>query len=114
MIRVSQICYGKWPAEGVFSVTNLGNLDRIRQDQGWLAEGGFSVTNLGNLDRIRHDQGCLAEGGFSVTNLGNLDRIGAEGTHAPAGRSHVAVGEAKRAGPPRRGLEGEPRSGSNF
>ena len=24
---------------------------------GWLAEGGFSVTNSGNLDRIRHDQG---------------------------------------------------------
>ena len=24
--------------------------------------GGFSVTNLGNLDRIRHDQGWLAEG----------------------------------------------------
>ena len=26
-----------------------------------VAEGGFSVTNLGNLDRIRHDQGWLAE-----------------------------------------------------
>ena len=24
--------------------------------------GGFSVTNLGNLDRIRHDQGWLTEG----------------------------------------------------
>ena len=101
---------------------NLGNLDRIRHDQD-LADGGFSVTNLGNLDRIRHDQGCLAEGGFSVTNLGNLDRTGAEGTHAPAGRSHVAEGHswgpkapqlAKRACPPRRGLEGEPRSCSNF
>ena len=49
-------------AEGGFSVTNLGNLDRIRHDQGWPAEGGFSVTNLGNLDRIRQDQGWLAEG----------------------------------------------------
>ena len=65
MISVSQICYGKWPAVG-----------------------GFSVTNLGTMDRIRHDQD-LADGGFSVTNLGNLDRI-------------------------RTGLEGEPRSGSNF
>ena len=27
--------------------------------QSW---GGFSVTNLGNLDRIRHDQGWLTEG----------------------------------------------------
>ena len=74
-------------------------LDRIRHDQGsqicdgkWPAEGGFSVTNLGNLDRIRDDQGWLAERVFSVTNLGNLDKIGAEGTHAPAGRSHVAEG----------------------
>ena len=33
----------------------------ITVDQGGLAEGGFSVTNLGNLDRIRHDQGWLAE-----------------------------------------------------
>ena len=41
VIRVSQICYGKWPAEGGFSETNLGNLDRIRHDQGWLAEGDF-------------------------------------------------------------------------
>ena len=61
-IRASQIRDGKWLAEGGFSVTNLGNLDKIRHDQGWLAEGGFSVTNLGNLDRIRHDQGWLAEG----------------------------------------------------
>ena len=53
----------------------VGNLDRIRHDQGWLAEGGLSVTNLGNLDRIRHDEPWLAEGEFSVTNLGNLDRI---------------------------------------
>ena len=54
----------------------MRSLDRIRHDQGygkWLAKGGFSVTNLGNLDRIRHFQG-LADGGFSVTNLGNLDR----------------------------------------
>ena len=29
---------------------------RIRHDLG-LADGRFSVTNLGNLDRIRHDQG---------------------------------------------------------
>ena len=29
----------------------------------WLAEGGFSMTNLGNLDRIRHDQGGKVEGG---------------------------------------------------
>ena len=36
----------------------------------------------------------LAEGGFSVTNLGNLGRIGAEGTHAPAGHSHVAEGHS--------------------
>ena len=50
------------------------------------------MTNLGKLDSIRHDQGWLAECGFSVTNLGNLGRIGAEGTHAPAGRSHVAEG----------------------
>ena len=49
-------------------------MDRIRHDKSLLAEGGFSVTNLGNLDRIRHDQD-LADGGFSVTNLGNLDRI---------------------------------------
>ena len=62
-----------WLAEGGFSVTNLGNLDRIRHDLG-LADGGFSVMNLGNLDRIRPDQG-LNEGGFSVTNLGNLDRL---------------------------------------
>ena len=41
MIRASQICDGKWPAEGGFSVTNLGNLDKIRHDQGWLAEGDF-------------------------------------------------------------------------
>ena len=34
-IRVSQICDGKWPAEGGFSVTNLGNLDKIRHDQGF-------------------------------------------------------------------------------
>ena len=40
-IRASQIRHGKWPAEGGFSVTNLGNLDRIRHDQGWLAEGDF-------------------------------------------------------------------------
>ena len=69
------------------------------------------------------DQGWLPEGGFSVTNLGNLDWIGTEGIYAPAGRSHVAEGHpwgpkapqlAKRACPPRRGLEGEPRSGSNF
>ena len=81
------------------------------------------MTNLGNLDRIRHNQGWMAEGGFSVTNLGNLDWIGAEGIYVPAGRSHVAEGHpggpkapqlAKRACPPRRGLEGEPRSGSNF
>ena len=39
MIRVSQICDGKWLAEGGFSVTNLGKLDKIRHDQGWLAEG---------------------------------------------------------------------------
>ena len=76
---------------------------------------------------IRASQICdgkwLAEGGFSVTNLGNVDRIGAGGTRAPAGRSHVAEGHpwgpkapqlAKGACPPRRGLEGEPRSGSNF
>ena len=56
------------------------------------------MTNVGNLDRIRHNQGWLAEGGFSVTNLGNLDRIGAEGTHARAERSHVAK-------VPTRGLE---------
>ena len=68
----------------------------IRHDQGWLAEGLFSVTNLGNLDRIRYDQGWLAEGGFSVTNFGNLGRIGAEGTHAPARRSHVAEGPPAR------------------
>ena len=94
-VHISQICYGKWLAE----------------------------ASAGNLDRIRHDQGWKAEGGFSVTNLGNLGRIGAEGTHAPAGRSHVAEGHswgpkapqlAKRACPPRRGLEGEPHSGSNF
>ena len=35
-----------------------------------MAGARFSVANLGNLDRIRHDQG-LADGGFSVTNLGN-------------------------------------------
>ena len=35
-IEVSKICYGAG-----YSVTNLGNLDRIRQDQGWLAEGDF-------------------------------------------------------------------------
>ena len=29
-IRVSQICDGKWPAEGGFSVTNLGNSDRVQ------------------------------------------------------------------------------------
>ena len=91
----------------------MGNLDRIRHDQD-LADGGFSVTNLGKLDKIRHDQDLAdggfsvtnletwtgsdtirsgwLRGGFSVTNLGNLDRIGAEGTHAPAGRSHVAKG----------------------
>ena len=61
-----------------------------------LAEWGFSVTNLGNLDRIRHDQGWLPEGGFSVMNLGNLDKIGAEGAYAPAGRSPQL---AKRACP---------------
>ena len=61
MSRVSQICSGKSPAEGGFSVTNLGNLDRIRHNQD-LADGGFSVTNLGNLDRIRHDQVWPAEG----------------------------------------------------
>ena len=64
-IRASQIRDGKWLAEGGFSVTNLGNLDRIRHDQGWLAEGGFSATNLENLDRIRHDHD-LAEGGSQV------------------------------------------------
>ena len=32
-IRASQIRDGKWLAEGEFSVTNLGNLDRIRHDQ---------------------------------------------------------------------------------
>ena len=31
-----------------------------------------------------------------MTNLGNLGRIGAEGTHAPAGRSHVAEGPPAR------------------
>ena len=67
MIRVSQICYGKWLADAGFSETNLGNLDRIRHDQG-LAEGRFSVTNLGKL-----------EGRFSVTNLGKLDRIRHDG-----------------------------------
>merc|ERR1711994_1034980 len=40
-VQVSQICDGKWPAEGGFSVTNLGNLDKIRHDQGFLAEGDF-------------------------------------------------------------------------
>ena len=29
VIRASQICYGKWPAKGGFSVTNLGNPDRV-------------------------------------------------------------------------------------
>ena len=64
MLRVSQIRHGKWLADVGFSVTNLGNLDKIRHDQGfqirhgkWLADAGFSMTNLGNLDRIRHDQG---------------------------------------------------------
>ena len=39
--------------------TFLGNLDRIRDDQGWLAEGNFH----GNLDRIRHEGRCyVAEG----------------------------------------------------
>ena len=65
----------------------------------------------------------LAECGFSVTNLGNLGRIGVEGTHVPAGRSHVAEGHSwgPKAPPAReasvpapQGLEGEPRSGSNF
>ena len=61
-------------------VTNLGNLDRIRHDQGWLAEGGFSVTNLGNLDMIRHDQGFplvrqqpQLELGFTSARLCNLE-----------------------------------------
>ena len=105
MIRVSQICYGKWPAEGGFSVTNLGNQDRIRHDQD-LADGGFSVTNLGNLDRIRHDHG-LADfwitGALRALPCGRRPPMGAEGPQL-----------AKRACPPRRGLEGEPRSGSNF
>ena len=136
-------------------MTNSGNLDRIRHDQGWLAEGGFSVTNLGNLDKIRHDQGWLAEGDFpsqiweiwtgsdmiragwlrgifrhEFRKINGQDQhdqgwlVGHEfGKSAPAGRSHVAEGHpwgpkaiqlAKRACPPRRGLEGEPRSGSNF
>ena len=71
MISVSQICYGKWPAEGGFSVTNLGKLDKIRHDQD-LADGGFSVTNLGNLDRIRHDQVWLAEGGIFRNKFGKF------------------------------------------
>ena len=69
------------------------------RDGKWLAEG--------DLDRIRHDQGWLAEGGFSVTNLGNLRPQG-----APMWPKAPQL--AKRACPPRRGLEGEPRSGSNF
>ena len=75
-------------AHAGFSMTNLGNLDRIRHNQGfprhrkWLAEAGFSLTNLGNLDRIRHvqirsrsDLSTMFSQPFSVTNLGNLDRI---------------------------------------
>ena len=38
----------------------------------WLADAGFSVTNLGNLDKIRHNQGfpnlswkMVADGWFS-------------------------------------------------
>ena len=33
---------------------------------GHMPESGFSVMNLGNLGKIRHDQGCLAEGDFPV------------------------------------------------
>jgi len=84
-------------------MTNLGNLDRIRHDQGWLAEGDFpsriweiwtGSDTIGagrTLIKIKHDQAWTgsdtirvsqicdgkwpAEGGFSVTNLGNLDKI---------------------------------------
>ena len=81
LVQISQICYGKSPLSWPFSVTNLGNLDRIRHDQD-LADGGFSVTNLGNMDMIRHDQGLADE----------WPPIGAEGSPAPAGRCHVTEG----------------------
>ena len=49
--------------------------DKIRRDQGfpncygkWLGEGAFSVTNLGNLDRIRHNQD-LADGGSQAAEI---------------------------------------------
>ena len=64
------------------------------QDQTRSGLAGWGVIfrdEFGNLDMIRHDRGGLAECGFSVTNLGNLGRIDDEGTHAPAGRSHVAA-----------------------
>ena len=67
------------------------------RDGKWLAVGGFSVTNLGKLNRIRHD----VEGGSISVAEGHI-----WGPKAPQ--------LAKRACPPRRGLEGEPRSGSNF
>ena len=55
----------------------------------------------------------LADGGFSVTNLGDLWR-GEGGGGRGGGRGPKAPQLAKRACPPRSGLEGEPRSGSNF
>ena len=84
-----------------FSVTNSDTLIKIKHDQSWTGSDTIRASQI-------RDGKWLAEGGFSITNLGNLDRIGAEGA---LGCSHVA---AKRACSPRRGLEGEPRSGSNF
>ena len=45
MIRVFQISYGHWLAEGGFSVKKMGNLDRIRYDK------GVGWRGVGTLDR---------------------------------------------------------------
>ena len=55
-VQISQICDGKWPAEEIWTGSDTIRVSQIC-DGKWLAEGGFSVTNLGNLDKIRHDQG---------------------------------------------------------
>ena len=79
MIRASQIFYGKWPAEGRFSVTKLGNLDRIRHNQD-LAEGGFSVTKdlvdpLYDALNFRPDSYVLNNGGKCGKLLGIIIMI---------------------------------------
>ena len=66
------------------------------RDGKWLAVGGFSVTTLGKLNRIRRG----VEGG--VDQCGRRPHMGAEGP------------PARKVSVPPQGLEGEPRSGSNF